>query len=110
MKIGRIAWWLLPGMFGWGAGVGFLISLLVGRKLVQSMSDGLWGDLYGPFFAIAGMVVITPMAGLVSVALTFVAHRAGWDKPLPYLAAIGFVFLLLLAGWVLWTLCKPRST
>ncbi|HZO87073.1 MAG TPA: hypothetical protein VFB38_01950 [Chthonomonadaceae bacterium] len=60
--------------------------------------------------AVASVVVIPLLAGLVAVILTFVAHRAGWEKPLPYLAGLGYGFLLLVASWILWTAYKPSST
>lgn len=109
MQSEGIAWWLLVGMFGWGAAIGFLISLLVGKRLVKEKPGDWFEPCFRMFFALAGMVVLPLLAGLVAVALAFVAHHAGWDKLLPYLAGIGLVFLLLLASWILWTAYKPSS-
>jgi len=112
MQIVGITWWLLVGMFGWGAGIGFLISLWVGRRVTASrQGEAVWWEpLIRGVAALVGVVVLPLLTGVVVVVITFVAYRVGWTKPLPYLAGIGFVFLFLLAGWILWIAYKPRST
>lgn len=111
MQIAGIAWWLLVGMFGWGAGIGLLISLWVGRRMTTPrQGEAVWWEpLLRVLAALIGAVVIPLLTGIGAVLMTFVAHRVGWTKPLPYLAGLGFVFLLLLAGWILLTAYKPPS-
>jgi hypothetical protein len=111
MHVGGIAWWLLVGMFGWGACVGLLLSVWAGRR-ITSVRQGeavWWEPLFRGFLALAGVVVIPLSAGIVAVVLTLVAHRAGLDKPLSYLAGIGYVFLLVAASWAFRTVNKPAA-
>ena len=109
MQIGGIAWWLLPGMFGFGAAMGLCLSILTTRWLIKP-ARGDWGaEFFYILFGLIGTAVVMPVGGLVAVALTFAVHHLGWDAPLPYLAGTGLVFLTLLAGWVLWTKFKPSS-
>lgn len=110
MQIRGMPWWLLVGMFGFGAAVGVVVTVLVGRKRVQPRQGEWFEPCYRMFAALLALAVIPLLAGLLAVALAFAAHRAGWDKPLPYLAGFGLVFLLLAAGWILWTICKPSPS
>ncbi len=109
MQIGGIAWWLLIGMFGWGAAVGFLSTVLAAKRLVKSTPGEWFEPLFRIFFALVALVVIPLLAGLVAIALTFVAHRLGWDALLPYPAGAGYGFLALAAIWFLRLARKPSS-
>ena len=109
MQIGGIALWILAGMFGFGAGVGFVSSIAAAGKLMKPDRSDWWGPLFQVFFGLIGIIVLTPAAGIVAVALSFAVHYARGDALLPYPAGIGLVFLTWLAAWILWTICKPSS-
>jgi hypothetical protein len=109
MQIGGIAWWLLVGMFGLGAAVGLCVSLLVAARFNSSSQDWGQGVLWLVLTAV-GIVVAMPLAGIVAVVLTFAMHRAGWERPLPYLAGSGLVFLTLVARWIVSAKRKSTST
>ena len=110
MQIGGIAWWVLVGTFGFGAGVGAIITLVLARRLFKSDPSDWWGPLIQIFFGAIGMIVIPPIAGIAAIALTFGAHHYGWDGPLPYLAGIGLVFLTCVICWILWLQWKPSPS
>ena len=105
MQIGGIAWWLLLGMFGLGAGVGLGVILMVAGRFNSSSADWGQGVMWLVLTAV-GIAVAMPLTGLVAVGLTFVMHREGWVQPLPYLAGSGLVFQTFAAGWIVW----PKGT
>ena len=109
MQLFGIAWWALVGMFGFGAAVGLLASIYV----VKARLRPLVNDAEQLLLVLFGMIVtaaVTPVAGFVAVLLTFVAHRIGWDGPLPYLAGAGLLFLALAAGWMVRTAFRPTAS
>ena len=65
IQVRGITWWLLVGMFGWGAFLGFLISVWVGTRLTTfRQGEAVWWEpLWRGLLALAGVVVIPLLAG-----------------------------------------------
>lgn len=107
MHILRSAW-LFIGTFGCGAAVGSVVATAIGKRLAEPHPGEWFEPLFRMFVAVVGMFLLPLLTGLVAVSLGFAARRAGRDWALPYLAVLGNGFLLLAAGWIVWTITRPR--
>jgi hypothetical protein len=110
MQIGGIAVWQIVGIFGFGTAAGLAVGLLLAKWLYKPDRSDWWGWLIA-LLLILFVAAVAPIAGIISVTLTFAAHHAGRDGLVPYLAGAGFVFLTLVAGVILrdfWTRSSRR--